>query len=211
MRARDVRIGRMYAFPTNPGPWFRYAVPARVMSRAPGNRVLVLLPDGVPATPLRGELPRASLVWVDADSLVSSWEEWPAHAASTRADMTAVVGPLGRRPRRQRRTDAGRPVARTRADALVVAPDRRAAASARRRHAGARLPRWRRRLSNGPWRSVPQRVTGLPQTGHIGRHDRADISRTADVAGVPVVTLCVGSAHSPGAGGCDHDCCSRDR
>ncbi len=91
MRARDVRIGRMYAFPTNPGPWFRYAVPARVMSRAPGNRVLVLLPDGVPATPTRDELPRASLVWVDAGSLVSTWEEWPAHAASTRADMTAVV------------------------------------------------------------------------------------------------------------------------
>jgi hypothetical protein len=91
MRARDVRIGRLYAFPTNPGPWFRYAVPARVMSRAPGERVLVLLPDGVPATPVRGELPRASLVWVDADALVSTWEQWPAHAASTRADMTSVV------------------------------------------------------------------------------------------------------------------------
>jgi hypothetical protein len=81
----------MYAFPTNPGPWYRYAVPARVMSRSPGARLLVLLPDGVPATPLRDELPRASLVWVDAASLISSWEEWPAHAASTRADMTAVV------------------------------------------------------------------------------------------------------------------------
>jgi hypothetical protein len=91
MRARDVRIGRLYAFPTNPGPWYRYAVPARVMSRAPGDRVLVLLPDGMPATPTRPELPRASLVWIDAESLLSSWEEWPARAASTRADMTAVV------------------------------------------------------------------------------------------------------------------------
>jgi hypothetical protein len=91
MRARDVRIGRLYAFPTNPGPWYRYAVPARVMSRAPGDRLLVLLPDGVPASPTRPELPRASLVWIDADVLLSSWEEWPARAASTRADMTAVV------------------------------------------------------------------------------------------------------------------------
>jgi hypothetical protein len=61
------------------------------MSHAPRNRVLVLLPDGVPATPTRDQLPRASLVWVDAGSLVSTWEAWPARAASARADMTAVV------------------------------------------------------------------------------------------------------------------------
>ena len=91
MRAREVRVGRTYAFPTNPGPWYRYAVPARAMARAPGNRVLVVLPDGVPETPGRDQLPRASLVWVDAGSLVCSWDEWPARAASTRADLTAVV------------------------------------------------------------------------------------------------------------------------
>jgi hypothetical protein len=81
----------MYAYPTSPGPWHRVAVPARVMSRAPRDRVLVLLPDGVPATPTREELPRASLVWVAAGALASPWEEWPEHAASARADMTAVV------------------------------------------------------------------------------------------------------------------------
>ena len=61
MRASELRVGRMYAFPTNPGPWYRYAVPARVMAHAPRNRVLVLFPDGVPASPTRGELPRAAL------------------------------------------------------------------------------------------------------------------------------------------------------
>lgn len=91
MYARELRVGRTYAYPTSPGPWFRVAVPARVMSRAPRDRVLVLLPDGVPATPTRGQIPRASLVWVDATSLVSTWEQWPARAASSRADLTAVV------------------------------------------------------------------------------------------------------------------------
>lgn len=91
MRARDIRVGRVYAFPTDPGPWYRSAVPARVMSRAPGDRVLVLLPDGAPASPVRAELPRASLVWIAARALVTTWEQWPEHLASARADMSAVV------------------------------------------------------------------------------------------------------------------------
>ena len=91
MHANELKVGRIYAYPTSPGPWYRVAVPARVMSHAPHNRALVLLPDGVPASPTSDQLPRASLVWVDAGSLVSTWEEWPAHAATARADMTAVV------------------------------------------------------------------------------------------------------------------------
>ena len=91
MRAHELRVGRTYAYPTTPGPWFRAAVPARVMSRGPRDRVLVLLTDGVPATATRPEYPRASLVWVDADALVSSRDEWPAHAASAGADLSAVV------------------------------------------------------------------------------------------------------------------------
>lgn len=91
MRARDVRVGRVYALPTDPGPWYRSAVPARVMSRAPGERVLVLLPDGAPASPVREELPRASLVWIAAHALVTTWEQWPEHLAAARAEMSAVV------------------------------------------------------------------------------------------------------------------------
>jgi len=91
MRASELRVGRMYAFPTNPGPWYRYAVPARVMAHATRNRVLVLFPDGVPASPTRPELPRAALVWLDGEALISTWEEWPEIAAASRADLTAVV------------------------------------------------------------------------------------------------------------------------
>jgi hypothetical protein len=91
MRGRDVRVGRTYAFPTNPGPWHRFAVPARVMAHAPRDRVLVMLPDGVPASPTREAIPRAALVWIGAGALASSWEEWPAHAASARAELTFAV------------------------------------------------------------------------------------------------------------------------
>jgi len=91
MRASELRVGRMYAFPTNPGPWYRYAVPARVMAPATRHRVLVLFPDGVPASPTRPELPRAALVWLDGEALISTWEEWPELAAETRADLTALV------------------------------------------------------------------------------------------------------------------------
>ena len=170
MRARDVRIGRMYAFPTNPGPWFRYAVPARVMSRAPGNRVLVLLPDGVPATPTRGELPRASLVWVDA--------------GVARLDMGGVARPcrldarghdrrrraVGRRARRQRCTDARRPVGGS--DPLVVAPDRRAAAPARRARA-----RPRARSSGLSFTATAGRRRGRPPRRAAARGRRAGRGR----------------------------------
>jgi hypothetical protein len=61
------------------------------MSRGTRERVLVLLPDGLPSIASRPEYPRASLVWIDAEALVSSWDEWPAHAASARADLSAVV------------------------------------------------------------------------------------------------------------------------
>ena len=91
MNGRELRVGRTYAYPTSPGPWHRVAVPARVMSHGPRDRVLVLLPHGIPAGPTSDEIPRAALVWVPASSLVCSWDEWPAHAASARADMTAVV------------------------------------------------------------------------------------------------------------------------
>lgn len=91
MRADELRVGRLYAFPTNPGPWYRHAVPARVMAHALRERVLVLFPDGVPAGPNRPELPRAALVWMDADALVAPWSEWPEIAAASRADLTAVV------------------------------------------------------------------------------------------------------------------------
>jgi hypothetical protein len=91
MNARELRVGRTYAYPTSPGPWYRVAVPARVMSHGPRHHVLVLLPHGIPAGPTVDEVPRAALVWIDAASLVSTWDEWPAHAASARADMTAVV------------------------------------------------------------------------------------------------------------------------
>jgi hypothetical protein len=91
MRAYELRVGRTYAYPATPGPWYRVAVPARVMSRGTRERVLVLLPDGVPSIASRPEYPRASLVWIDAEALVSSWDEWPRHAASARADLSAVV------------------------------------------------------------------------------------------------------------------------
>jgi hypothetical protein len=91
MRTSELRVGRLYAFPTNPGPWYRHAVPARVMAHALRERVLVLFPDGVPAGPNRPELPRAALVWMDADALVVPWTEWPELAAASRADLTAVV------------------------------------------------------------------------------------------------------------------------
>ena len=91
MNARELRVGRTYAYPISPGPWYRVAVPARVMSHGPRHHVLVLLPHGIPANAVREEVPRAALVWIEASSLVSTWDDWPAQAASARADMTAVV------------------------------------------------------------------------------------------------------------------------
>jgi hypothetical protein len=61
------------------------------MAHARRNRVLVLFPDGVPEAPMRPELPRAALVWIDGDALITTWEDWPGLAAETRIDLTALV------------------------------------------------------------------------------------------------------------------------
>ena len=34
MHAAELRVGHVYAFPIGTGPWYRHAVPVRVMSRA---------------------------------------------------------------------------------------------------------------------------------------------------------------------------------
>ena len=167
MRAAEVRAGRMYAFPTNPGPWYRYAVPARVMAHAPRNRVLVLFPDGVPASAVRLELPRAALVWLDADALISTWEEWPELAAETRADLTALVSSAvaaigGHDAPIDRRTpgDGG-------GDPLVVAPDRAAAAPA---GASPAEPRPRLRpLRADPTQTPARGRPALPRAGRPRR------------------------------------------
>lgn len=91
MRSSDLRIGHLYAVPVAPGPWCRHAVPARVMTRGPGGRTLVLLPDGFPESPGREAQPCGSLVWVESSSLVCSWQEWPARAEAARGDMVAAV------------------------------------------------------------------------------------------------------------------------
>ena len=64
MRADELRVGRLYAFPTNPGPWYRHAVPARVMAHALRERVLVLFPDG--------RLPRGAWRWVAIGSIAAT-------------------------------------------------------------------------------------------------------------------------------------------
>ena len=69
MNARELRVGRTYAYPISPGPWYRVAVPARVMSHGPRHHVLVLLPHGIPANAVREEVPRAALVWIDVQML----------------------------------------------------------------------------------------------------------------------------------------------
>lgn len=91
MRSSDLRVGHVFALPTAPGPWCRVAVPARVMAKGPSARVLVVLPDGLPANGFRDAQPCGALVWIDADSLSCPWEEWPARAAELRGDMVAAV------------------------------------------------------------------------------------------------------------------------
>ncbi|MCA0330572.1 MAG: hypothetical protein LCI03_11820 [Actinobacteria bacterium] len=91
MRGSELKVGKLYAFPTNPGPWYRYAVRARVMTHGRRDRVLVMFPDGVPASPTRDEIPCAALVWVEGDALLCTWEEWPSYAAESRIDLTALV------------------------------------------------------------------------------------------------------------------------
>ena len=82
MRSTDLRIGHLYAVPVSPGPWCRHAMPARVMTRGPGSRVLVLLPDGLPEAGERDALPCGTLVWVDADDLACDWQDWPSRMRS---------------------------------------------------------------------------------------------------------------------------------
>lgn len=91
MRSTDLRIGHLYAVPVSPGPWCRHAMPARVMTRGPGSRVLVLLPDGLPEAGERDALPCGTLVWVDADDLACDWQDWPARAEVARGDLAATV------------------------------------------------------------------------------------------------------------------------
>ena len=91
MRSADLRVGHAYALPTGPGPWCRHAVPARVMTRAPAGRVLVLLPDGFPGTPTEDPHPCGSLVWLASDALACPWDEWPERAEAARGDMVAAV------------------------------------------------------------------------------------------------------------------------
>jgi len=91
MHAAELRVGHVYAFPIGTGPWYRHAVPVRVMSRGPRARVLVLVPDGIPETPVQDAVPRGSLVWIDAESVACDWGEWPARAASAREDMLVAV------------------------------------------------------------------------------------------------------------------------
>ena len=91
MRSSELHIGRVYAVPVAPGPWCRHAVRARVMTRGPGARVLVILPDGLPESPGREPQPCGSLVWVEATSLLCDWSEWPARAEAARGDMVAAV------------------------------------------------------------------------------------------------------------------------
>lgn len=91
MRSSELHIGHVYAVPVAPGPWCRHAVRARVMTRGPAGRVLVLLPDGLPESPGRDPQPCGSLVWVDSSSLLCDWGEWPARAEAARGDMVAAV------------------------------------------------------------------------------------------------------------------------
>jgi hypothetical protein len=91
MHAAELRVGHVYAFPIGTGPWYRHAVPVRVMSRGPRARVLVLVPDGIPETPVHDAVPRGSLVWIDAESVACGWGEWPARAAAAREDMLVAV------------------------------------------------------------------------------------------------------------------------
>lgn len=91
MQIAQVRVGRAYAFPIEPGPWCRHAVTARVMARGARGRVLALLPDGVPSSPLREAVPRGSLVWLDVTDLACPWPDWPARAAVARQSTLAAV------------------------------------------------------------------------------------------------------------------------
>ena len=91
MQATGLRIGHVYAYPLEAGPWCWHAAPARLMSRGARGRALVLVPEGVPATPVREAVPRGSLVWVDVRDLACLWSEWPDRARRARENARVAV------------------------------------------------------------------------------------------------------------------------
>ena len=91
MQATELRIGHVYAYPLDASPWCRHAAPARLMARRAKGRALVLVPDGIPSTPVRDAVPRGSLVWVDADGLACLWNEWPERARRARESALVAV------------------------------------------------------------------------------------------------------------------------
>ena len=91
MHAAELRVGHVYALPTDQGSWCRHAAPVRVMSRGPRGRVLVLATEGVVPTPLREAVPRGALVWIDAETVACPWREWPARAATAREHVLVAV------------------------------------------------------------------------------------------------------------------------
>jgi len=91
MQATELRIGHVYAYPLDASPWCRHAAPARLMARGSKGRVLVLVPDGIPSTPVRGAVPRGSLVWIDTVDLACLWSEWPARARRARESALVAV------------------------------------------------------------------------------------------------------------------------
>jgi hypothetical protein len=91
MQSTELRIGHVYAYPLEAGPWCRHAAPARLMARGARGRALVLAPDGIPATTVREAVPRGSLVWVDAAALACLWSEWPDRARRARESALVAV------------------------------------------------------------------------------------------------------------------------
>jgi len=91
MQATELRIGHVYAYPLDASPWCRHAAPARLMARGARGRALVLVPDGIPATPVRDAVPRGSLVWIDTVDLACFWSEWPARARRARESALVAV------------------------------------------------------------------------------------------------------------------------
>jgi hypothetical protein len=91
MQTTELRVGLVYAYPLDAGPWCRRAAPARLMARGARGRALVLVPEGIPETPIRDAVPRGSLVWVDAACLACPWSEWPDRARRARENALVAV------------------------------------------------------------------------------------------------------------------------